>query len=137
MGTFMVPSAPNRPLALLPPPDAEKTPGYWNEGARRRLESALALQPVAQRAKNIILFMGDGESSGSQPGSTAVTGEKMGLVQGLSSPTPSHPAALPCPQAWDCPPCRRLGSTRGNWPAALVRRASWPWRPFPMWPWPR
>ncbi|XP_065528696.1 intestinal-type alkaline phosphatase-like [Lathamus discolor] len=40
--------------------DAEKTPGYWNEGARRRLKSALALQPVAQRARNIILFMGDG-----------------------------------------------------------------------------
>ncbi|XP_062355402.1 intestinal-type alkaline phosphatase-like [Cinclus cinclus] len=40
--------------------DAEKTPGYWNKGARRRLELALALQPAAQRAKNIILFMGDG-----------------------------------------------------------------------------
>uniref|UniRef100_A0A663E1C6 Alkaline phosphatase n=1 Tax=Aquila chrysaetos chrysaetos TaxID=223781 RepID=A0A663E1C6_AQUCH len=48
------------PPALLLPPDAEKTPSYWNEGARRRLESALALQPVARRAKNIILFMGDG-----------------------------------------------------------------------------
>ncbi|NWW10707.1 PPBI1 phosphatase, partial [Oreocharis arfaki] len=47
-------------LALLSPPDAEKTPGYWNKGARRRLELALALQPAAQRAKNIILFMGDG-----------------------------------------------------------------------------
>ncbi|NWY91117.1 PPBN protein, partial [Loxia curvirostra] len=46
--------------ALLSPPDAEKTPGYWNKGARRRLELALALQPAAQQAKNIILFMGDG-----------------------------------------------------------------------------
>ncbi|NXE51781.1 PPBI1 phosphatase, partial [Casuarius casuarius] len=41
-------------------PGTEKTPGYWNEGARRRLELALALQPVERRAKNIILFMGDG-----------------------------------------------------------------------------
>ncbi|NWX89145.1 PPBI1 phosphatase, partial [Nothoprocta pentlandii] len=41
-------------------PGAEKTTDYWNEGARRRLESALALQPVTHRAKNIILFMGDG-----------------------------------------------------------------------------
>ncbi|NXD25925.1 PPBI phosphatase, partial [Spelaeornis formosus] len=41
-------------------PDAEKSPGYWNKGARRRLELALALQPAALRAKNIILFMGDG-----------------------------------------------------------------------------
>ncbi|XP_065496015.1 intestinal-type alkaline phosphatase-like [Caloenas nicobarica] len=40
--------------------DAEETPDYWNDGARRRLESALALQPAAGRAKNIILFMGDG-----------------------------------------------------------------------------
>ncbi|XP_041897798.1 intestinal-type alkaline phosphatase-like isoform X2 [Corvus kubaryi] len=46
--------------AVLSPPDAEKTPGYWNKEARRRLELALALQPAAQRAKNIILFMGDG-----------------------------------------------------------------------------
>uniref|UniRef100_A0A803YA70 Alkaline phosphatase n=1 Tax=Meleagris gallopavo TaxID=9103 RepID=A0A803YA70_MELGA len=51
---------PCTPPALLSHPDAEKTPHYWNEGARRRLEAALALQPVAQRAKNIILFMGDG-----------------------------------------------------------------------------
>ncbi|NXD10450.1 PPBI phosphatase, partial [Nothocercus nigrocapillus] len=42
------------------PPGTEKTPDYWNEGARRRLELALALQPVTRRAKNIILFMGDG-----------------------------------------------------------------------------
>uniref|UniRef100_A0A8C4V891 Alkaline phosphatase n=1 Tax=Falco tinnunculus TaxID=100819 RepID=A0A8C4V891_FALTI len=48
------------PPALLSPPDTEKTPGYWNEGARRRLESALALQPAARPAKNIVLFMGDG-----------------------------------------------------------------------------
>ncbi|NXT62695.1 PPBN protein, partial [Chaetops frenatus] len=51
---------PWRPPALILPPDAEKSPGYWNKGARRRLELALALQPAAQRAKNIILFMGDG-----------------------------------------------------------------------------
>ncbi|GAB0193638.1 intestinal-type alkaline phosphatase-like [Grus japonensis] len=45
---------------MSPSSDAEKTLDYWNEGARRRLESSLALQPVARRAKNIILFMGDG-----------------------------------------------------------------------------
>ncbi|NWR60532.1 PPBI1 phosphatase, partial [Bucorvus abyssinicus] len=48
------------PPALLSPLDAEKTPGYWNEGARKSLELALALQPGARQAKNIILFMGDG-----------------------------------------------------------------------------
>uniref|UniRef100_A0A8V0Z9S9 Alkaline phosphatase n=1 Tax=Gallus gallus TaxID=9031 RepID=A0A8V0Z9S9_CHICK len=48
------------PLTATATSDAEKTPHYWNEGARRRLEAALALQPAAQRAKNIILFVGDG-----------------------------------------------------------------------------
>uniref|UniRef100_A0A8C2TPI6 Alkaline phosphatase n=1 Tax=Coturnix japonica TaxID=93934 RepID=A0A8C2TPI6_COTJA len=43
-----------------PAVNAEKTPHYWNEGARRKLEAALTLQPAAQRAKNIILFVGDG-----------------------------------------------------------------------------
>uniref|UniRef100_A0A8C0BDY3 Alkaline phosphatase n=1 Tax=Buteo japonicus TaxID=224669 RepID=A0A8C0BDY3_9AVES len=56
MGSTGWPLSPGTCLLLY----AEKTPGYWNEGARRRLESALALQPVARRAKNIILFMGDG-----------------------------------------------------------------------------
>ncbi|NXL66112.1 PPBI1 phosphatase, partial [Chordeiles acutipennis] len=51
---------PHTALALFLPPDAEKTPDYWNKGARRRLDLALALQPAARRAKNIILFMGDG-----------------------------------------------------------------------------
>ncbi|NXV29116.1 PPBI1 phosphatase, partial [Rissa tridactyla] len=51
---------PRMPPPLLSPPDSEKTPSYWNEGARRSLELALALQPAARRAKNIILFMGDG-----------------------------------------------------------------------------
>ncbi|XP_009321866.1 PREDICTED: intestinal-type alkaline phosphatase-like [Pygoscelis adeliae] len=51
------------PPALLSPPDTEKSPDYWNKGARSRLESALALQPAARRAKNIILFIGDGEAA--------------------------------------------------------------------------
>ncbi|OXB62097.1 hypothetical protein ASZ78_010502, partial [Callipepla squamata] len=48
------------PLTAAATSDAEKTPQYWNEGARRRLAAALALQPTAQRAKNVILFVGDG-----------------------------------------------------------------------------
>ncbi|KAG6931955.1 Alkaline Phosphatase, Intestinal [Chelydra serpentina] len=38
----------------------EKAPAYWNQRARRTLESALSLAPVTRRAKNIILFLGDG-----------------------------------------------------------------------------
>ncbi|XP_055074730.1 alkaline phosphatase, intestinal, tandem duplicate 1 [Misgurnus anguillicaudatus] len=38
----------------------EKEPSYWNEQAKRTLEAALALPQRAYRAKNIILFLGDG-----------------------------------------------------------------------------
>ncbi|XP_054838945.1 alkaline phosphatase-like [Eublepharis macularius] len=38
----------------------EKNPNYWNTRAKQTLESALRLTPVANRAKNIILFLGDG-----------------------------------------------------------------------------
>uniref|UniRef100_A0A8C3SNQ5 Alkaline phosphatase n=1 Tax=Chelydra serpentina TaxID=8475 RepID=A0A8C3SNQ5_CHESE len=41
-------------------PQDEKAPAYWNQRARRTLESALSLAPVTRRAKNIILFLGDG-----------------------------------------------------------------------------
>lgn len=145
---------PCTPPALLSHPDAEKTPHYWNEGARRRLEAALALQPVAQRAKNIILFMGDGECSMgaaiSHVTDFSTLGTKLSssscwiplpLVawpwKGRAGPSPVTALCHPSPQAWGCPRCQQPGSTRGNWPAARVRRASWPWRHFPTWPWPR
>ncbi|KAL8188210.1 UNVERIFIED_CONTAM: hypothetical protein K2H54_063080 [Gekko kuhli] len=38
----------------------EKDPQYWNERAGQTLQSALKLTPVAHRAKNVILFLGDG-----------------------------------------------------------------------------
>ncbi|XP_046714387.1 alkaline phosphatase, intestinal, tandem duplicate 1 [Silurus meridionalis] len=38
----------------------EADPSYWNEQARRMLDGALKLQPQNHRAKNIILFLGDG-----------------------------------------------------------------------------
>uniref|UniRef100_K7FSD7 alkaline phosphatase n=1 Tax=Pelodiscus sinensis TaxID=13735 RepID=K7FSD7_PELSI len=38
----------------------EKSPAYWNERARKTLESALTLVPITHRAKNIVLFLGDG-----------------------------------------------------------------------------
>ncbi|XP_077204216.1 alkaline phosphatase-like isoform X2 [Paroedura picta] len=40
--------------------EEEKDPDYWNGIARKTLESALKLTPVARRAKNVILFLGDG-----------------------------------------------------------------------------
>ncbi|XP_062412958.1 alkaline phosphatase, intestinal, tandem duplicate 1 [Sardina pilchardus] len=40
--------------------ELEKEPEYWNAQARGSLEAALRLQPQAHRAKNLILFLGDG-----------------------------------------------------------------------------
>ncbi|XP_027013936.1 alkaline phosphatase, intestinal, tandem duplicate 1 [Tachysurus fulvidraco] len=38
----------------------EADPSYWNEQAKKMLHDALELQPRNHRAKNIILFLGDG-----------------------------------------------------------------------------
>ncbi|XP_041913991.1 alkaline phosphatase, intestinal, tandem duplicate 1 [Alosa sapidissima] len=40
--------------------ELDKEPEYWNAQARGSLEAALRLQPQAHRAKNLILFLGDG-----------------------------------------------------------------------------
>uniref|UniRef100_A0ACB8FBB7 Uncharacterized protein n=1 Tax=Sphaerodactylus townsendi TaxID=933632 RepID=A0ACB8FBB7_9SAUR len=40
--------------------EEEKDPSYWNRRARQTLESALKLTPMTHRAKNLILFLGDG-----------------------------------------------------------------------------
>uniref|UniRef100_A0A8C2ANS8 Alkaline phosphatase n=1 Tax=Cyprinus carpio TaxID=7962 RepID=A0A8C2ANS8_CYPCA len=39
---------------------SEEEPAYWNDQARRTLQAALTLPLRAHRAKNIILFLGDG-----------------------------------------------------------------------------
>lgn len=42
-------------------PEQEKDPNFWNMGAQKTLKNALTLQQLNQnRAKNIILFLGDG-----------------------------------------------------------------------------
>ncbi|XP_046893013.1 alkaline phosphatase, intestinal, tandem duplicate 1 isoform X2 [Hypomesus transpacificus] len=40
--------------------EQEKEPAYWNSQAKETLQAALKLRPRAHRAKNIILFLGDG-----------------------------------------------------------------------------
>lgn len=42
--------------------ELEKEPGYWDAQARATLDAALKLHPRKYRAKNIILFLGDGMS---------------------------------------------------------------------------
>ncbi|XP_039627120.1 alkaline phosphatase, intestinal, tandem duplicate 1 [Polypterus senegalus] len=38
----------------------EKTQEYWNQKAKRDLDSALKMEPINHQAKNLILFLGDG-----------------------------------------------------------------------------
>ncbi|XP_036374754.1 alkaline phosphatase, intestinal, tandem duplicate 1 [Megalops cyprinoides] len=40
--------------------DQEKEPAFWNSWAKETLQAALRLRPQTHRAKNIILFLGDG-----------------------------------------------------------------------------
>ncbi|XP_072295248.1 alkaline phosphatase, intestinal, tandem duplicate 1 [Eucyclogobius newberryi] len=40
--------------------DYERDPAYWDAQARDTLDAALKLRPLEHRAKNIILFLGDG-----------------------------------------------------------------------------
>ncbi|XP_075427085.1 alkaline phosphatase-like [Ascaphus truei] len=51
-----------RPCAEAAPPslEAEKTPRYWNEQAKETLMAALNMKPITHRAKNLIMFLGDG-----------------------------------------------------------------------------
>ncbi|KAJ8403190.1 hypothetical protein AAFF_G00354070 [Aldrovandia affinis] len=43
-----------------PTAEREKDPAYWNSQARETLQAALRLRPLSHRAKNLILFLGDG-----------------------------------------------------------------------------
>ncbi|XP_063297164.1 alkaline phosphatase-like [Pelobates fuscus] len=40
--------------------EAEKTKQFWNDQAKHTLNTALNLEPITERAKNLILFIGDG-----------------------------------------------------------------------------
>ncbi|XP_072428626.1 intestinal-type alkaline phosphatase 1-like [Chiloscyllium punctatum] len=41
-------------------PEEEEAPAFWNAKAKETLKIALELQPIKHRAKNVILFLGDG-----------------------------------------------------------------------------
>ncbi|CAH2248114.1 intestinal-type alkaline phosphatase-like [Pelobates cultripes] len=47
-------------LYLFKDSEAEKTKQFWNDQAKHTLNTALNLEPITERAKNLILFIGDG-----------------------------------------------------------------------------
>lgn len=42
-------------------PVEEESPAFWNRKAAQALDAAKKLQPIETAAKNLILFLGDGE----------------------------------------------------------------------------
>ncbi|XP_033885251.2 intestinal-type alkaline phosphatase-like isoform X1 [Acipenser ruthenus] len=44
----------------VPADNKEKSPHYWNAQAKETLEAALKQEPINHRAKNLMLFLGDG-----------------------------------------------------------------------------
>lgn len=51
-------------LSLGVIPAEEEDPTFWNRQAAQALDTAKKLQPIQTAAKNLILFLGDGECAG-------------------------------------------------------------------------
>lgn len=43
-------------------PVEEEDPSFWNKQAAEAIEASFNIQPKIRQAKNLILFLGDGES---------------------------------------------------------------------------
>jgi hypothetical protein len=52
---------------LTPWPVEEENPTFWNQKAAEALNTAKKLQPIQTAAKNLILFLGDGERARPAP----------------------------------------------------------------------
>jgi hypothetical protein len=60
--------APRLTLSPLTPwPVEEENPAFWNQKAAEALNTAKKLQPIQTAAKNLILFLGDGERARPAP----------------------------------------------------------------------
>lgn len=65
-GEGKLPPTPARKLCLSVSTEKEKDPKYWRDQAQQTLKHALRLQKLNTNvAKNVIMFLGDGEAWGS------------------------------------------------------------------------
>lgn len=62
------------PAPLSPWPVEEEDPAFWNLQAAQALDTAKKLQHIQTAAKNLILFLGDGECKASAPHSPSTQG---------------------------------------------------------------
>lgn len=49
-------------MGVCPVPAEEEDPSFWNKQAAAAIEASFTIQPRIRQAKNLILFLGDGES---------------------------------------------------------------------------
>lgn len=49
-------------MSVCPVPEEEENPSFWNRQAAAAIEASFKIQPRIRQAKNLILFLGDGES---------------------------------------------------------------------------
>nr|XP_056705930.1 intestinal-type alkaline phosphatase-like [Euleptes europaea] len=73
-------------------PAEEEKPAFWNEKASRAIQEALDLRPRNYRAKNLILFLGDGMGIATVTATRILNGQKLG---NLGPETPLAMDAFP------------------------------------------
>ncbi|EDY82603.1 alkaline phosphatase family protein, putative [Verrucomicrobiia bacterium DG1235] len=56
----------------------EESPEYWSERGKRAVQDSLALQPIEKKAKNVILFVGDGMGISTVTASRIYEGQQRG-----------------------------------------------------------
>ncbi|XP_078522663.1 intestinal-type alkaline phosphatase-like [Lissotriton helveticus] len=66
--------------ALAQVPAEEATAAYWNKKADHAIQAALKLQPIIHRAKNLILFLGDGMGVPTVTATRILSGQLEGKV---------------------------------------------------------
>uniref|UniRef100_A0A8C0ZUH4 Alkaline phosphatase n=1 Tax=Castor canadensis TaxID=51338 RepID=A0A8C0ZUH4_CASCN len=76
---------------LTPWPVEEENPAFWNQKAAEALNTAKKLQPIQTAAKNLILFLGDGER---EWGVSTVTATRILKGQLEGQPGPETPLAM-------------------------------------------
>ncbi|MEE6516041.1 hypothetical protein FKM82_025232 [Ascaphus truei] len=61
-------------------PVEESQPEFWNNKMSSRIEEALKLKPIEHRAKNLILFLGDGMGVPTVTATRILSGQMDGLL---------------------------------------------------------
>ncbi|KAG8445037.1 hypothetical protein GDO86_009976 [Hymenochirus boettgeri] len=61
-------------------PEEEKTPEFWNNKMKFRISEALNMKPIEHRAKNLIIFLGDGMGIPTVTATRILSGQLEGML---------------------------------------------------------